>query len=1303
MIFFTGIIFLILKIIRKNSSIYNKNYIKNTSRIETSNEQYQLYYLFLGITLPILELFVDFVHARELDARLVNFITSFVLLSIYFLSKRSKFLYKNIGISAIIIYFIYGFFTFQRLILYPNHIHSSVEFIVMFFLSYSIFKSIKTYWIFICLVFAMLFAFNYFGIISKFIMVNLVNYCFIAAVINQVRHISYLNTLDKFLFTDNIVNKGSTLIVAINQKGEVVYCSDNITSILGYNKEEVMGLNYWQLTEEKEFNESEYQINKTIYIKRLKCKDGSYKYIQWNDSNYSDDLIVGSGQDVTEQISIRNQYENLIENANEIIFEMDKFGNIIFANKFTIITLGYFEDEFMNRPFIDFISPNYKEKIFDYYSKIHLTNLKSYAMEFPILKKNGDEIWISQKITIKRNDLGKIVGYFSFARDISYLKKIDAEKYKRERKNNLYKETLKKISSKSYSKEENFDEILKNILQLSSKTLDINRVSYWNYYKDQIVCQNLYQNNNNKFQVGTILLKKDYPFYFRTIEKEQQIITNDVSENQDNRDVNVTYTMENSIKSWLDTPVFNDGKLSGILSFESSTKIKEWDTEDANFAQSITDIIGLVLETKKRIEAEQKLLYKGDMLAAMTQITNNFLTGSNIDAFLNETLKIIGTITNVTKAYYFENNHKNRTVSIKNEWVNLNGKVEIDNPILQDLTHDAFLDFMNVLYTRKEYNIIVSNLEDSDYKKSLENENILSSLIFPIYVKDELHGFIGFDDCTLERVWSQDEINILNTLANNISSIIDRSINQLRISESEERFKILSDNIPGAVYLSKYDDKSTKLYLNNQIKKLTGYTPKEFLENNPSFLTLIHPEDKERVLEYQIKCLSEKKQFHSTYRIIQKSGKIIWIEEFGDAIRKGNTIEYIGGIFIDITQKIEAETAIKDKQYAEAANKAKSDFLANMSHEIRTPLNGIIGFTNLLIDTNLEKIQRQYMTTINQSANSLMEIINDVLDFSKIEAGKLELNIEKKDIQELTNQIIDLIHYQSEQKEIDLFLDIDKNTPNFIWIDELRIKQIIINLLSNAVKFTEVGKVELSIRVVQNSKKSENIIRFSVKDTGIGIKKINQEHIFDAFSQEDNSTTRKFGGTGLGLSICNQLLGLMNSKLQLNSTYKKGSEFYFDLNLKTSYTTIQLENNLERRKIKPNNALIHNYGQENYKILIAEDNKINMLLAKTLVKQIIPNCSIFEVSNGKLAVESFEIIKPDLVLMDIQMPEMNGYEATQEIRKLNNGMQIPIIALTAGIAIGEKEKCIEMGMDDYVSKPILKEVLEKIIFKWINK
>jgi CheY-like chemotaxis protein len=300
----------------------------------------------------------------------------------------------------------------------------------------------------------------------------------------------------------------------------------------------------------------------------------------------------------------------------------------------------------------------------------------------------------------------------------------------------------------------------------------------------------------------------------------------------------------------------------------------------------------------------------------------------------------------------------------------------------------------------------------------------------------------------------------------------------------------------------------------------------------------------------------------------------------------------------------------------------------------------------------------------------------------------------------LINQIVELFKYQAITKKIDLILNIEENVPQFIKADSIKIKQILVNLLSNSFKFTEFGEVRLEVKSLNLSNEDISRLKFSVIDTGKGIKLINNKKIFSSFEQEDNSTNRKYGGTGLGLAISNQLLALMDSKLELKSIYSEGSDFYFSIDVKKASNQISKKQKLTT--IFNENDIEITESSEVKKILIAEDNKINMLLIKTLVKKIVPNSIILSAFDGSEAIEQFLKEQPDLILMDIQMPIKNGYEAAAEIRKLNPTNRIPIIAVTAGILSGEKDKCFEAGMDDYLPKPIVFSDIERIMLKWIN-
>ena len=1284
-------------------SINSRFDFKNSDEID-SKTKFEIFFLAAGIIVPAFELIYYLFGSIVYNSAHESIILLLIILALYVTTRKNSIFSLNLQSIIVFVFILLNIRTFKNLIFYTNESFALLEVIFVLILASQVFNKLKYFYIYAVLVFVTIIALGFTAIIPIKTTIFLVQYLLLTLAILLIIEHTQTKKNKKLSFYENIINDENSLTLAVNIDGEVLYCSDSITKILGFSPSEIMGLKFWECTEDADFIGNLYVHSKDFYTRKLKCKDGSYKYIQWKDAQYSESIIYGIGQDVTSRIELQNQYKNLIENANDLIFETDKFGIVTFVNSFTIKTLGYSESELVGKMFTAYIREEFQESILKSYSEIHTSADKSLTSEFAVITKSGAEIWLSQKINLKINDKGKIVGYFGFSRNITELKTIQIAKDKRELKVLLYSKSLKEITKISYSKTQKFNDVLNGILKIVAETTNSDRVGYWNFFKDRIICQNLYDSGTKTFENGYELLQKDYPNYFKSIANKEQFITNSV-DTLIEHDVTSFYTQEHNVKSWLDTPVFYNRKISGIFSLETTEKTRIWDDLDTNFSKSISDIIELRLETQNRILAEKTLYYKSEMLGAITEITNKFLSESNIDKTFDKTLEIIGKVANADRAYYFTNNHLAKTVSQKYEWVNKNIKAEIDNNVLQDIPHDLFANFVDILYHNEEYNFIVNNLDEGWYKKTLVDQGILSILILPIFVKNQFYSFIGFDDCTTERIWSDDEINILKTLANNIAVSIERSINENIIIDSEEKFRLLADNIPGTVYLSKNDKNATKIYLNAEIENLTGYKPEEFLSNAISFVDLLHPDDRERVMNLQQTLIKNKTKIHSVYRIISKNNQIVWVEEFGDIIYKNGKIEYIEGIFLDITQKKEAEQAIIQKEFAEAANKAKSEFLANMSHEIRTPLNGIIGFTDLLMNTNLEKIQKQYMNNVYNSANSLMEVINDVLDFSKIEAGKLDLNIEKIDLLSLTNEIIDLIKFQSNKQNIELLFEFDENIPTYIYTDAVRLKQIVLNLLTNAVKFTLKGSVSLNISLVNKSKINESLIRFSVKDTGLGIKKVSQEKIFNAFSQEDNSTTRKFGGTGLGLTISNQLLGLMHSKLELKSEYQKGSEFYFDLKVETSSdssTITNLDNSKIEKTLQLDNKNINQF-QENYKVLIVEDNKINMLLARTLLKQIVPNVSIFEAFNGEEALKTVTVIDPDLILMDIQMPIMNGYQATQEIRKLNKFKEIPIIALTAGIVVGEKDRCLDVGMNDYVSKPIIKIHLQEVVLKWLLK
>ena len=691
----------------------------------------------------------------------------------------------------------------------------------------------------------------------------------------------------------------------------------------------------------------------------------------------------------------------------------------------------------------------------------------------------------------------------------------------------------------------------------------------------------------------------------------------------------------------------------------------------------LTCVVRDISESKKNLSLISQQI---DLQELLIKISTTYINIdiSNIDRVINHSLKEMGEYVNADRTYIFTYDFVNKTCSNTYEWCNKGIAPEIDN--LQQIPLAFFPDWVNKHVQGEPF--IIENILDlpdegpESLRGVLEPQGIKSLITIPMMHNDEIMGFIGFDSVNETHIYTENEKQLLHIYAQMVVNVQIRRRSFEMISYQEQKYRNLISNM--SIGLVELDMNDHVVFANQQFCEMANLNFDRIKGLNAA--ALLNPRQKRALTNYKYELQQSKNPSSIEMLVKNRKGEHSWwlingAPHYND---KGELIGTVG-VFLDISaqKKLQAELETA-KRLAEKAAKAKESFLTNMSHEIRTPLNVIIGMVRELGKEKLSEQQRKYVVNSESSANHLLTIINNILDMSKIEAGQFTLDPVDFSITALINDVHSILSSRAAGKNIKFEFNVNKITHDVLKGDTIRLRQIFINLLSNAIKFTDEGHVHFTVEELTSNNTIEKL-RFTVADTGIGISEEFLSNLFEKFSQEQTQSNRNFEGTGLGMSISKELVEMMGGTIAVKSTKGVGTEITIELGFEIGDVNC-LINKHESRKI----------DFSGYDVLIVEDNEMNRFIARQSLLQV--KCNVYEANNGIEAIEKVQQQNFDLILMDIQMPKMDGVEATLHIRN-NLHNNIPIVALTANAFRHDIDRYIEVGMNDFLIKPYKEEDL----------
>ena len=1131
----------------------------------------------------------------------------------------------------------------------------------------------------------------------------------------------------------NLVENLNDIILFLDPSGCITYISPVVEQAFGYSPRELLGRSFEEHIFEEDLAGVKERFEQAIkgklkdYEFRVLDKENRVRYVRASARLLGDpDSVKGltvTLTDITDhkeaEMELKeseDRYRLLVESSPDgIIVHKDSIA--IFANKAAAVLLDADKpEELIGKPVMSFVHPDYRHVV---QKEIHSTqNDRDDAplIEEKFLRVDGTEIdveVVAIPFTFKGNPATQVV-----FRDITKRKKAEAELV--ESKEFLNK-IINSIGDPVFVKDRQHRYVLVNeaecklfgrsydeMIGLTTRDLfPIKEMADISWERDELVFRTGEENLNEEEIVAasnetrTILIKKN----LYTDSSRNQFIVGAVT------DITERKRAEDSLRrSEARYRLLYSSLRDAFASVDMDGRIKECNRSFLNMlGYELNEIVALSYED-----------LTPDKWHSMDEdvIKNEVLPKGYSDVYEKEYIRKDGTIFPVELRVFLLRDDTGNPVGMSAIVRDITDRKHLQKLLIQERDRaKQLLDIAGViilaldtkgmitLINEKGCQILGCGKEEivgKDWIQTFLPERIRDKMTaaFKKLVAGELESVGHFENPILtlqgdERdiAWQNSVIrdengSIVGTLSSG-EDVTERMKAENSLRESEERYRTLSDAAPDLVFIINREDKVE--YINNVAAKYLNMQPQEVIGRARS--ELFPPEVCDAQKIGLQKVFDDGEAVRNSVIKATFCDRDVWIDtQIVPLRRNSGLVTAVLGVSRDITElKRSEEVHRKAKEVAEAATRAKSEFLANMSHEIRTPMNAVIGMTGLLLDEDLTTNQKECLETIRRSGDALLSIINNILDLSKIEAGVTDLEYQPLDLHRCVEASLDLVSADASKKGLCTKCEFEDSAPAVILGDPTRLSQILVNLLGNSVKFTENGQISLSVS--GKRLEGENYeIHFAVKDTGIGIPQDKMGRLFQSFSQIDSSTTRKYGGTGLGLVISKKLVEMMNGTIWVESEPGRGTTFHFTIEAeKTLHEPIDID-----RLDSKSDALLHGNLDHHLSILLAEDNLVNQMVTQKMLNKL--GCRADIANNGIEVLRALERQSYDVIIMDVLMPEMDGLEATREIRRRWPGNCPKIIAMTASVLKGDRETCLAAGMDGYISKPTklaeLKSALE---------